>query len=55
MKNLTRLVQSLHIGHKKAFNGWKLIWTDPENNTCIETISEKTAKALIKSGMPVEG
>lgn len=48
-------IPTLHIGHKNAFHGWKLIWTDNKGKTHIKAIPEKTAKALMRSGMSLEG
>jgi len=48
-------IYNIHIGHRNAFNGWKLIWTDSKGNTFLKSIPKKTAKALIKSGITVEG
>lgn len=48
-------INYLRIGHKKAFKSWKLIWVDDQGNSHCETISERTAKALIASGMDFEG
>lgn len=54
-KNSARLCQSLHIGTKKAFGAWKLIWLDADNKVCMKNISKKTARALMDTGMPYEG
>lgn len=52
--DLNELLDTLHIGIKTAFGSCKLIWI-VNGKTYIETISEKTAKALIHSGMDTEG
>lgn len=53
--NEKRLKESLHLGHKKTFGSWKLIWLDADMKIRLADVSEKTASALIASGMPVEG
>lgn len=48
-------MRDLHIGHAKAFKGWKLIWSDASGNVQIASISARTAKMLLASGMSLEG
>jgi hypothetical protein len=50
-----QLRDSLHIGNKKAFGQWKLIWIDKDGKIFCETISQALAAGLIASGMPTEG
>jgi sterol desaturase/sphingolipid hydroxylase (fatty acid hydroxylase superfamily) len=45
----------VHVGTKKAFGSWKLIWIDRCHGTHMVTIPTKLAKELIDSGMPFEG
>jgi hypothetical protein len=45
----------VHVGTRKAFGSWKLIWTDRCHDTHVMTISAKLAKKLIESGMSFEG
>ena len=54
-KKTTQLYRSLHIGHKKAFGKWYLIWVDVDDYTHMEIISKQTAKALMAAGMNYEG
>ena len=50
-KKTTQLYRSLHIGHKKAFGKWYLIWVDVNDCAHMEIISKQTAKALMAAGM----
>jgi hypothetical protein len=51
-----RIVKSsVHIGDKKAFNGWKLIWLMSDHTAMLAPISERTAKQLLAAGMDMEG
>lgn len=43
------------VGHKKSFNGWKLIWVNAEGNTVSAAISERAARALQDMGFPLQG
>jgi hypothetical protein len=45
----------LHLGQKKAFGSYKLIWVDDVGDTHVETISKKLFDALYNSGMGTEG
>ena len=57
MREDRRMIRNMHIGHKKAFKGWKLIWEDGKkiNSVHVVTISETLAKDLKACGMSEEG
>lgn len=47
----------VHVGDRLAFDGWKLIVSDPRgmHETELLPISEQVARALIASGLALEG
>ena len=48
-------MHNLHIGIKKAFGKWLLLWIDNKGVSQSAEISARAAKKLISSGMSHEG
>jgi hypothetical protein len=48
-------MHNLHIGIKKAFGDWLLLWVDNKGNAQSAKISARAAKKLISHGMSHEG